>query len=305
MNFVRHSVTRIEENDRLKKIELCGRLAYKSEDKISESSSFKFVNNIVKSKHHSVLEHGSIILKVNWFHYLKLKTIRSNYLNFSHVKGRYLVSANVRAWMDIITKDPKKRNWIAETILFHDGSCIPFFCDIEGVDWMHPEPVTNSNVINESELLVGEEEYAHKRISYRFITNRAISHMIVRHRVMSVIMESQRYCNYSKGKFNSTITYCIPHWCKSIKEGTAAVGFKYIPKEDILISALQNAEETYFKLLEIGEKAEDARDVLPNATKTEIIVTGNVNQWEHFLSLRTPNSAHPEIRALAKQIKLL
>ena len=122
---------------------------------------------------------------------------------------------------------------------------------------------------------------------------------------MSFIQESQRYCNYSKEKFGQSVTFCIPHWAPSLKEGEPDSSYKYTPREELFLSSLSNCEQNYFTLIKEGCKAEDAREVLPNATKTEIIVTGNISDWKHFLNLRLPKSAHPEIRILATEIQKL
>lgn len=304
MIFVKPYLEKVENtDDKSKKIELCGRLAYKSEDKITDASSYKFVKNIIKSKHYSVLEHSDVIIKVGFFRYLQLKLQFNKHLRFSSHDMNFLVSGNIRAWLELFESNPKKWNWIAESMIHKDVRLLTFFSDVKGVDYIHPEPISNFEVLTYDDLDEQELE-VHERISYRFVVPRSISHEIVRHRVMSFIQESQRYCNYSKDKFVNTITFCIPHWCKSIKEGGASVGHSYTKKEELFIDALTVAEQAYFKLLEEGEKPEDARDILPNATKTEIIVTGYRDGWKHFLELRTPNSAHPEIRKLAQQIRL-
>ena len=171
----------------LKKLELCGRVCYKSEDKITDKSAVKFISNIIKRGHESVLEHVSF--------------------------------------------------------------------------------------------------------SVRFICDRGVSHEIVRHRIASYSQESTRYCNYSKGQFNGEITVIEPLYLEPGTEGY-----------EIWKKACQEAEDNYFKLLQYGCTAQEARAVLPNSLKTEIVMTANVREWRHFLKLRTSKAAHPQIKEVADML---
>jgi len=168
----------------LKRIELCGRVCYKSENIITEDSSKKFVSNIIKSGHESVLEH--------------------------------------------------------------------------------------------------------EKITVRIICDCGVSHEIVRHRVASYSQESTRYCNYSKDKFEHEISFIKPcFW----KEDDAE--FK------LWKQAMEASETTYFEMLKIGCTPQEARSVLPNSLKTEIIVSMNLREWRHFFDLRTSDRAHPQMREIA------
>ena len=138
-------------------------------------------------------------------------------------------------------------------------------------------------------------EHHEKRITARFTCDRGVSHEIVRHRVMSFAQESQRYIGYDKEKFGSEVTFIKPHWYD--EEFPACLTW---------VESLKDAEQKYMALREAGLKAQDARGVLPNATKTEIVVTGFESDWEHFFSLRSPKAgaqgAHPDIAKLADEL---
>ena len=108
----------------------------------------------------------------------------------------------------------------------------------------------------------------------------------------SFSQESQRFCNYSKDKFNKQITVIKPYW---LEEGTL--------KEKVWFVAVRNLEEDYFTLLDMGAKPEEARDILPNCTKTELVVTMNLRSWMHFFTMRCNSHAQREVRGLA--LKLL
>ena len=179
----------------LEKIERIGRVCYKSEDKIREGSAESFIRGIIKRGHESVIEHGSL--------------------------------------------------------------------------------------------------------SVRVVCDRGVSHEIVRHRIASYSQESTRYCNYTADKFGGQIACVDP-----------ATGFGYDPedpadqrKEQLWREAMEAAERYYFQLIQAGAKPEEARAVLPNALKTEIVMTMDLREWRHFLRLRGGRGAHPQIAEIAGMIR--
>lgn len=132
-----------------------------------------------------------------------------------------------------------------------------------------------------------ESVLEHASITVRFICDRGISHEIVRHRLASYSQESTRYCNYSGDRFRNNITFIKPCF---LEEGTG--GYK-LWKQAMFI-----AEKEYFELLKLSCTPQEARSVLPNSTKTEIVMTANLREWRHFLKLRTATAAHPQMREL-------
>ena len=140
-------------------------------------------------------------------------------------------------------------------------------------------------------------EYHEKRITARFTCDRGVSHEIVRHRVMSFAQESTRYCNYGKDKFGNELTFIMPH-NESVLTGP-------LEANSTFVTAMMQAEHNYFDMLGEGFKPQIARQVLPNALKTEIVVTGFESDWKHFLELRTAGAAHPDMRKLAVELKEL
>lgn len=172
----------------LKRLEQCGRVCYKSEDKITEGYAEKFITGIIKRGHEAVLEHCSFTVK--------------------------------------------------------------FICD------------------------------------------RGVSHEIVRHRMASYCQESTRYCNYSKDGFGNEITVIEPcFWDKNSLAGKV--------KMDCWRIAMRDAEDAYFALLDEGCTPQEARSVLPNSLKTEVVMTANIREWRHFLKLRCSPAAHPQMREVA------
>jgi thymidylate synthase (FAD) len=127
----------------------------------------------------------------------------------------------------------------------------------------------------------------HISVTVKFVCDRGVSHEIVRHRLASYSQESTRYCNYSKGDFNGEITVIEPCF---LVPGTAGY--------DMWYKACQMAEQYYFSMLDWGCTPEEARAVLPNSLKTELVMTANLREWRHFFKLRASKAAHPQMREL-------
>lgn len=136
-----------------------------------------------------------------------------------------------------------------------------------------------------------ESVVEHEKVTVRVICDRGISHEIVRHRIASYSQESTRYCNYTKNKFGNEITVIEPCFWKS---GSETDKEKY----DIWKNAIEAIEKAYFELIELGASPQEARSILPNSLKTEIVMTMNLREWRHFFKLRTSNKAHPQMREI-------
>lgn len=261
-----------------KQIELAGRICYKSEDKITDDSCEEFVQRMINMGHMSMLEHGTIYL-----------TVPVN------------EDKNGIAYYFIINP--------YSTIKFEDGNAYI---------------TTNYRVIIENKLeeylkYMSEPTKNHvKRITYKFICDRGVSHEIVRHRSMSFAQESTRYCNYNKDKFDNEITYIIP---TKLEDKLNPGQYTYWDDDwcdlndykimypcnnddvDVFLQQLNGDELSYSFLIDSGWKPQEARQILPNALKTEIIVTGFEHDWEAFIRLRSAKNAHPDIQKLANLIK--
>lgn len=134
-----------------------------------------------------------------------------------------------------------------------------------------------------------ESVIEHEKVTVRIICDRGVSHEIVRHRIASYSQESTRYCNYQKDKFGNELTFIkLVFW----EEGSEEYALWH--------KTMQNAEESYMKLIGMGASTQEARSVLPNSLKTEIVVTMNLREWRHFFSLRTSESAHPQMREVVR-----
>lgn len=145
-------------------------------------------------------------------------------------------------------------------------------------------------------LAMGHESVIeHEKVTVRVICDRGVTHEIVRHRVASYSQESTRYCNYTKDKFANEITFIEPCFWKGESDKDKE---KYAAWRE----AMEAAERSYFRLIELGASPQEARSVLPNSLKTEIVMTLNLRAWRNFFQLRTSSAAHPQMREIARPL---
>lgn len=267
----------------LQHIERCGRTCYKSEDKITEESAPKFVDMLVKRGHTAMVEHGTVYLKYSITLEGSMNMANKYYFNkYSTVT---------------IGNEPLCGGEPQEYKDKFDGHTCAYI-------------TTNYRVLLQNDWLddlkyqCEPTEHHVKRITVKFTCDRGVSHEFVRHRVFSFAQESTRYCNYSKDKFGKECTFIIPCWL-GLPEGSVSSPEIPIFRErhgnvvGIFLNNLYWAEANYFDLLEQGWIAQQARAVLPNSLKTELIMTGTIEQWEGFFKLRCAKDAHPQARELA------
>lgn len=133
-----------------------------------------------------------------------------------------------------------------------------------------------------------ESVLEHEKITVRIICDRGVTHEIVRHRIASYSQESTRYCNYSNEKFGNEITVIRPYYWNNDPEKSA-----------VWEEAMFSCEAAYSKLISLGASPQEARSVLPNSLKTELVMTMNLREWRHFFRLRTSAASHPQMREIA------
>lgn len=252
-----------------KHIEKCTRVAYKSEDKITEDSAISFVNKLLNMKHLAPMEFGTVHFRIPTT-LLKTACIdldaeglwNREWLKYNVIDPFVYFTTNYRHWLVIIDKINYLKDYFTEE----------------------------------------DNEYYPKRYTVKLITNRAVSHEVVRHRTMSFIQESQRFVNYSKAKFNNEITFIKPCWMddKTVEECRSAyIDIQNTTPEKIFVTNLFIAESDYLQLLKLGYKPQQARVVLPNSTKTELYMCGFKEAWEHFFELRDNKIVDPQMYDLA------
>ena len=273
MKLIKPSVEIIKQeeydlNHIFKFIELAGRTCYKSEDKITEDSAKEFAVRMIKSGHYAMLEHGTVYLT------FPNTNVNKNSLIYKYEINPYSKVVNTDDYIYITTN--------YRVIIEH------FWID----DIDHVTPPT---------------KFHEKRTTVKFICDRAVANEFVRHRAFSFAQESTRYCNYTKDKFNNELTFIIPCWIKDLKEGTYYTYCEYHHAENDpckeWFDVCMNAEHVYTELIEKGWKPQEARTILPNSLKTELIMTGFNSDWQHFFELRCASNAHPQAKELADMLK--
>lgn len=256
-----------------KQIELAGRTCYKSEDKITKTSAKEFVERVIKSEHCAMLEHGTV--------YLTHPIEHSGSETYQGIGNKYRDNKYSK-----VTYDSWGTRYITTNyrVLVENG-------------WL-----------KDLQYLCEPTEYHEKRTTVRFICDRGVSHEFVRHRVFSFAQESTRYCNYSKDKFDNELTFIIPCWIDDIEERfdseyTYCSHSEYHHGKDDAnkqwYDVCMNAEYVYNDLIQKGWVAQQARAILPNSLKTELVMSGFDSDWKHFLDLRCDATAHPQARELA------
>ena len=264
-------------DDIYKQIEIAGRTCYKSEDKITPTSAKEFVDRMIKSGHGAMLEHGTVYLTIPTQNRNSEKYKRNHYsavniVSVDGINGRTFVTTNYRVLVENEWLDDLK--YICEPTVFHE-----------------------------------------KRISVRWTCDRVTGESFLRHRVFSFASESTRYCNYSKDKFGNELTFIIPTWLTLPESNYTYCDGDWIDanKQVIQISedeanahsflvTLDCSEYQYTQLINNGWKPQQARQILPNALKTELVMTGFESDWKHFFELRCDAAAHPDARKLALEL---
>lgn len=158
--------------------------------------------------------------------------------------------------------------------------------------------IIENNWIDHLKYITSLTKFHEKRITVRFISNIHFYKDLTRHRKMSYAIESTRYCNYTKDKFGKELTFIQPCW---IDEEYIPGNYNRSDKFTMFTEMLENIESTYNFLVNNGWQAQQAANILPQATKAEIIVTGFVEDWKHIFDLRaigTTGKPHPQMQEL-------
>lgn len=284
-----------------KQIELAGRTCYKSTDKITENSAKPFVDRMINSNHLAMLEHGTVYLTIpgesepdEWGRV------------FPHTgKGSYTYNKYSKVnW----------ENWWQEPIGMQKE-----FCKAIPRSNMHITTnlrvLVENNWLDDLKYICEPTEYHEKRYTFRLTTSIGVTRELNRHRVNSIAEQSTRYCNYSKDKFGGEVTFCIPSWL-DLKEGSYnwldyySDEFRVVdlssPIEDQFVAYLFTASNQYIELIDQGWQPQQAREVLPLCTATEIVHTAFASDWKHFFDLRyygTTGKPHPNMVELSTLMK--
>ena len=279
MKLIKQSFEILEQKDfsliGIKKfIERCGRVCYKSEDRITDDSYEKFVNMLVKRDHARPLEFGTVHLKISsgmlFDKFLQdlvdYKLYNPAWIKYKELPEYTYITTNYRHYLQIIKKCP----YIAEYFTEQDNCYYP------------------------------------SRYTVHMVLSRGIMDEFRTHVSLSHLAESTRYCNYSKDKFDNQITFIQPSWIILDKEiapinELCLLSGQYDRENPNLryLASLVDANYAYVLLLNKGWTPQQARDVLPLSVKSELISCGFEDAWKNFFYRRCANDAHPMAREIA------
>ena len=262
-----------------KQIEFCGRTCYKSEDKITEDSAKGFVERMIKSNHTAMLEQGTVYLKAQ-----------------SDVEDtNFWIVAN-SPYAKVVDDDVSNITYITTNL----RAIIELF------------PTTWHGFLS---IYMCEPTQHEKRYTMKLTCDRGVMAELTRHRVFSFSIESTRYCNYSKNKFGRELTFIIPSWLNnSITDNDTFNYDEHInrwqssedPETSNFLQSIAFSEKNYLALLQNGCTPQQARQVLPNALKTEVCMTGFASDWRFFFDLRyygKTGKPHPDMELLASKAR--
>lgn len=283
MKLIKPSIKLIEQEPGkegiLKQIELAARTSYKSYNKITNDSYKKFIDMLIERGHLSPLEHGSVYLKIP-------------------------IKAETSYRIDEYKDNPYTKTAIDKDLKYYYISTN--YRVLVEHDWL-----------DDLKYLCEPTEYHEKRITIKVICSIGTSRELNRHRTLSIVEQSTRFCNFSADKFDNEITYILPPWIgetdvRNFYENSKGDNFLKYNKDSlggsfIFLFNLEELEEAYIALVkEEGWKPQQAREVLPLNTATEVVYTAFLEDWKHFLSLRSPKyeakGVHPNAAVIGDMI---
>nr|WP_320010244.1 FAD-dependent thymidylate synthase [uncultured Desulfobulbus sp.] len=291
MRIIEPSVTILDELDQQSlpvRIEYCGRICYKSEDKIDTESAIPFVRKMAEYGHNSVLEMGVTSFTVVTPNKEMVEHFFLHQPKFLFIDQltptSLLISGSVRALIEMALSHPNDP--IARALIETLKRVHPYFFETITLPPCAEasEVVVKPMPLAQVEALPLQQFVKHRYLAVKFIVNRAVTHELVRHRPCTFLQESQRYCRYSADKFGNEVTFIKPVFFSEDSQEYA-----------IWYQSMEAMEKQYLHLLETSTP-QAARTVLPNSCKTEIIVYANLQEWQHILKLRTSSAAEPSMR---------
>lgn len=275
-----------------KHIERCGRTCYKSEDRITPDSSKKFVDGLIKSKHLSVLEHGTIYL------YIPVSAYDSNLVY--HVRNEYV--ENPYSKVIYIGLDD-------DELPYRDILGNPATGSMQYVITTNFRVLVENNWLDDLQYLCEPTEYHELRHTALLHACIHVYKDLTRHRPMSFSIESTRYCNYTKGKFGSELTFVQLPWTKIIPDTYDSSILQKLYDDDVMpiedidfIASLCSIEETYMYLIKGKWEPQQAAEILPQCLAADVIMSGFESDWRHVFNLRSDIAATGKPHPLVEQL---
>lgn len=274
MKYIKPSVELIERGDFFSEVALIAHNCYQVQTGKDDEG---FIKRLIQAKHYAMIEHYRFAYRISESLYFKLVRLNNRFIELVACQGAYFASTSLRVFLEM-----KDSGSIPEAVLKLVSNLDKPLQSLLGLDLL----------ASDDALLLSEKEIDQlpsiayeilKYVTVRIVTDRGVTHELVRHRLCSFAQESTRYCNYSKNKFGNELTFIEP--------------LDYSSNKDIYDEVFSKIEQDYLQLTNKRNVApEFARSILPNKIKAAIVVTANIDEWKNIFNLRLAAAAHPDMR---------
>lgn len=274
MKYIKPSVELIERGEFFSEVALIAHNCYQVQTGKDDEG---FIKRLIQAKHYAMIEHYRFAYKISASLYIELVRLNNRFIELVACQGAYFASTSLRVFLEM--KDSRR---IPEAVLKLVACLDKPLQSLLGLDLLASD---DAKLLSEKEIdqLPTIAYEILKYVTVRIVTDRGVTHELVRHRLCSFAQESTRYCNYSKNKFGNELTFIEP--------------LDYSSNKDIYDEVFSKIEQDYLQLTNKRNVApEFARAILPNKIKATIVVTANIDEWKNIFNLRLAAAAHPDMR---------
>lgn len=290
IQFVPDSATEVRYPDFYDKIAAVAHNCYQVKEK-DHDSNVQFITRLIASRHLAMIEHYTYTFVVSKEVYEKTLALHNRFYTLSGPENGsdvYLVSLSLRVLLEALYGEDYREKEVASIYVRSLPEDVKPLFDFDAEHLKETTTVLPYDLnLHRKELPQAVYE-AHQTLTYHIITDRGVTHELVRHRLCSFAQESTRYCNYTKDKFSNMLTFIKP--------------LDYEKNAQIYDHYYEVCSQTYFQLIENGSRPDEARSVLPNSLKASIMVTCSISEWKNIFLLRLSEHAHPDIQRVMKKV---
>lgn len=262
------------------KVALVAHNCYQVKEK-DHLSNVAFIKRLIDNKHLAMIEHYHFTYQIDKELYDQFILLNNRFYDLYSSSNVYLIGFSLRPLLEAINNEDKKEIALITPLI----NSLPE--EIKELFPIMEKSKTYSPYVVLKDDKDGYEKLTY--VTYHIITDRGVTHELVRHRLCSFAQESTRYCNYTKDKFSSALTFMKP--------------LRYDEFKEVYDNYYENVVSTYFSLINSGCKPDEARSVLPNSLKASIMVTCSIKEWKSIFELRCSQFAHPDINRVMSKVK--
>lgn len=289
--LIEDSAVEIRNDDFYDKVATVAHNCYQVKEKDHESN-VAFISRLISARHLAMVEHYTYTFKVEEELYEKTMKLHNRFYTLSGLQdgvGVYLVTLSLRVLLEALYSGSNAEKSVASVYVRSLPEDVKVLFDFDSFHLKETSTAERFDLDANRAMLPESVYQAHKTITYHIITDRGVTHEIVRHRLCAFAQESTRYCNYTKDKFSNCLTFMKP--------------LRYDEFKDIYDAYYSACSDAYFKLVSQGARPDEARSVLPNSLKASIMVTCSIEEWKTIFSLRISDHAHPDINRVMIKVR--